>query len=76
MKWATRPRARGSRGARPNEIALQLVARYESRIADAPKGKPFQECYEVKKIRPQVWYLDMYRRVKDELHQMGVEFPF
>ena len=66
----------GMSRAHANEIALQLVAKYESQIADAPHGKPFQECYEVKKIRPQGWYLDMYRRIKDELHQMGVEFPY
>ena len=66
----------GMSRARANEIALQLVAKYESQIADAPHGKPFQECYDVKKIRPQGWYLDMYRRIKDELHQMGLDFPY
>lgn len=64
-----------SRG-QANRIALQLLTKYENQIADAPKGKPFQECYDVRKVRPMPWYLDMYRKVKGELTQLGVEFPY
>ncbi len=28
------------------------------------------------KVRPQGWYLDMYKAVKEELHGLGVEFPY
>ncbi len=59
-----------------NEIANRLLAKYEDKIADAPKGKPFQECYNAKTVQPQTWYLDMFKKVKDEIAGMGVEFPY
>jgi len=49
---------------------------YEDQIANAQKGKPFQECYDVRTARPSPWYLDMYRKVKDEVAAMGVEFLY
>jgi methylamine--corrinoid protein Co-methyltransferase len=52
------------------------LAKYEDQIADAPKGKPFHECYDVRTARPMPWYLDMYRKVKDEIADMGVAFPY
>jgi methylamine--corrinoid protein Co-methyltransferase len=59
-----------------NEIVLKLLEIYESQIADAPKGKPFQECYDPRTARPQPWYLEMYKQVKNELGEMGVEFLY
>jgi methylamine--corrinoid protein Co-methyltransferase len=59
-----------------NEIALKLLERYEDQIADAPKGKPFQECYHARTARPMPWYLDLYKKVKDQVAAMGVEFPY
>ena len=55
---------------------LQLLGKYEEQIPEAPKGKPFQECYDAKTARPHTWYLDMYNRVKDEIAEMGVQFPY
>ena len=66
----------GMTRAQANEIVNQLLAKYEDQIADAPKGKPFQECYDVRTARPSPWYLDMYRKVKDEVAAMGVEFLY
>jgi hypothetical protein len=62
--------------AQANEIANRLLAKYEGHIADAPQGKPFQECYDVRKIQPMPWYIDMFNQVKEELGQMGVQFPY
>jgi hypothetical protein len=59
-----------------NEIVGKLLAMYEDQIAAAPEGRPFQECYEVMQVRPQGWYLDMYKTAKEELHGLGVEFPY
>jgi methylamine--corrinoid protein Co-methyltransferase len=59
-----------------NEIALKLLERYEDQIADAPKGRPFQECYDARTARPMPWYLDLYEKVKDNVAAMGVEFPY
>ncbi len=66
----------GMTRAQGNEIANQLLDKYEDHIADAPKGKPFQECYDVRTARPMPWYLDMYNKMKDEVAAMGIEFPY
>lgn len=62
--------------AQANEIVLKLLAKYEGQIADAPKGKPFQECYDARTARPMPWYLEMYQKVKGELAAMEIEFPY
>ncbi len=64
-----------SRG-QANDITLKMLEKYEDRIADAPKGKPFQECYDVRVSRPMSWYLDMFNKVKDEIAAMGVAFLY
>jgi methylamine--corrinoid protein Co-methyltransferase len=64
------------RRTQANEIVLKLLEKYETQIADAPKGKPFQECYDPRTARPMSWYLDSYRKVRGELAEMGVAFPY
>ncbi len=66
----------GMTRAQANEIALQLLAKYEEHIADAPLGKPFQECYDAHTAQPMPWYVDLYKRTKDELAGMGILFPY
>ena len=66
----------GMKRSQVNEIVLQLLDKYEERIPDAPKGKPFQECYDPRTSRPMPWYLDRYKMVKDELVTMGLDFPY
>ena len=59
-----------------NEIANKLLAKYEDHAADAPMGSEYHECYDTAKAVPTVEHMDMFRRVKDEIAQMGVEFPY
>lgn len=59
-----------------NELANRILAKYEDRAADAPMGCEYHECYDVAKALPTAEHLDMYRRVKDELAEMGIEFPY
>jgi methylamine--corrinoid protein Co-methyltransferase len=66
----------GMTRVKANEIVNKLLAKYENNIADAPKGKSFQECYNVKTVKPESWYLDMFKKVKDEIAEMGVQFPY
>jgi methylamine--corrinoid protein Co-methyltransferase len=66
----------GMKRPKANEIVLRLLNKYEDKIADAPKGKPFQECYDPRTSRPMPWYLDMYEKVKGELATMGIAFPY
>ena len=62
----------GMTRSQANEITNKLLALYEDQIADAPKGKPFQECYDARSARPMPWYLDMFKRVKEQVAAMGV----
>jgi len=59
-----------------NDIALKLLAKYENMADNAPMGKEYQECYDVPTALPTQEHFDMYRRVKDELANMGVTFPY
>ena len=62
--------------AEVNEIALKLLAKYEDQVEDAPLGSPYQECYDPEKAVPTPEHLDMYKRIKDEIAALGVEFPY
>ncbi|MGB3905093.1 MAG: monomethylamine:corrinoid methyltransferase [Anaerolineae bacterium] len=59
-----------------NDLVLKLLAKYEDRIADAPLGSEFRECYDVAKAVPTQEYLDLYARVREDLAGMGFEFPY
>jgi methylamine--corrinoid protein Co-methyltransferase len=59
-----------------NGLLLKILARYEDRIADAPLGSEFQECYDVATSLPRREYLDLYSRVRNELTALGLEFPY
>ncbi|MGD8257561.1 MAG: monomethylamine:corrinoid methyltransferase [Desulfobacterales bacterium] len=59
-----------------NELALKLLAQYEDHAADAPMGSEYQECYDVSKAVPTQEHYDMYRKVKDELAKLGIDFPY
>ncbi|MFQ6076775.1 MAG: monomethylamine:corrinoid methyltransferase, partial [Candidatus Bathyarchaeia archaeon] len=58
------------------EIANELLKKYEDKIKDAPLGKKFQECYNIKSITPTQEYMNLYRNVKKELIDLGIDFPY
>ncbi len=53
-----------------------MLAKYEDNAADAPMGSEYHECYDVAKAVPTQEHYDMFRRVKDEIAEMGIEFLF
>ncbi|WP_455363301.1 monomethylamine:corrinoid methyltransferase [[Eubacterium] cellulosolvens] len=66
----------GIKRAEANELVKRLASKYEHQIAEAPLGKTFQECYDVKRIAPGKEYTELYRTVKKELLDMGVPFAY
>ena len=68
--------AQGLTREQVNEIALKLLSKYEDQAADAPIGAEYHECYDPVKAVPIPEHLDMFRRIKDEIADMGVEFPY
>jgi methylamine--corrinoid protein Co-methyltransferase len=59
-----------------NEIAKAILARYEDKIEaqNPPLGKTFQECNDLKTLKPTKEYLDLYDKVKKELEGLGLAF--
>ena len=66
----------GMTRAQANEIANKILAKYEKHAADAPIGAEYQDCYHVPTALPTQEHLDMYRKVKDDLAKMGIQFPY
>lgn len=57
-----------------NEILDKLVALYEKDYKTAPKGKPFEECYDVLKLVPTQEYLDIYDQAVKLLTDLGLTY--
>lgn len=68
--------ASGIKRADVNELIKKIVSKYEHRISEAPLGKTFQECYDVKKAMPTKEYAELYGAVKQELLDLGVPFAY
>lgn len=56
-----------------NEIVNKLLERYEDDIADAPLGKEFRECYDLRTSKPEQEYLDLYKEVKETVNNLGLD---
>ncbi len=59
-----------------NEIVKYLLSKYESKIPEAPKGKRFQDSFNIETLEPKAEYVDLYEKVKDELKTCGLKFKY
>jgi methylamine--corrinoid protein Co-methyltransferase len=66
----------GIKRAEANELVKKIVSKYERRVPEAPLGKTFQECYDVKKSAPSREHAELYKAVKRELLDLGVPFVY
>jgi methylamine--corrinoid protein Co-methyltransferase len=57
-----------------NLILDNLVAKYEKDYKTAPKGKTFQECYDVVRLTPTQEYLDVYDEAVKVLTDLGLTY--
>ena len=57
-----------------NAIVLQLLDKYEDRLTDPPFGERYQDCYDIASRTPKAEALAVYKRVRTELVEMGLEF--
>jgi len=64
--------AAGMKRTTANEIVKELLKKYENNIKNAPKGKKYQECFDLKTNKPCEEYLKIYNEVKKELEDIGV----
>ena len=64
----------GMETAKVNEILDKLVSLYEKDYKTAPKGKSFEECYDVVKLVPTQEYLDVYDQAVEILTGLGLDY--
>jgi len=55
-----------------NEILEKLISSYEGNYKTAPAGKRFQECYDVKTVKPTEEYLKVYDGAVKKLRDLGL----
>ena len=68
--------AQGMKREEANEIVNKLLAEYEDLIPKDNYGKPYHELYDVKKAVPKEEYMDLYKRVKEKVAKLGVNFLY
>ncbi|MDJ0924182.1 MAG: monomethylamine:corrinoid methyltransferase [Acidimicrobiia bacterium] len=56
------------------EVVQKAVAEYEPELDGKPFGKPFEELYDVARVRPRDEWLGIYDKVKEEVASWGVDF--
>jgi len=64
----------GIKREQANEMVIKILAKYETQINDAPIGKRFDECYDLKTVQPTQEYLDLYERCKEKLSGLGLDY--
>jgi methylamine--corrinoid protein Co-methyltransferase len=57
-----------------NKILKKLLAKYEDKITSAPKGKTYEECWNLKTKQPIQEYKDLYKKIKAEMTELGIKF--
>lgn len=57
-----------------NEILNEILMKYEEKQKQdkISKGKTFQECYDLKNITPSQEYLEIWRKAKKEIQNLGL----
>jgi hypothetical protein len=59
-----------------NEIVGKLLDKYEANIPVDNYGYKIQEVYDMDKIIPRPEYLDHYKRIKEEIRNLGVKYVY
>ncbi len=64
----------GMTRAEGNKILEKLLAKYEDDIPNAPKGKTYEQCWDMKTKQPIPDYKELYKKIKAECADFGVRF--
>ena len=57
-----------------NALVVQLLEKYEGRLADPPLGMLYQDCYDIASRRPAEEALAAYKQARSDLVEMGLQF--
>jgi len=66
----------GMERADVNEIVKQIIRKYENNLSNPPKGKKYQDCFNIKTSEPNREYIALYRKAKKELGDYGLKFKY
>ena len=55
-----------------DELAKKILPKYEEKLGSPDKGQSVDECFDLTTLRPKDHYLELYKRVRDELIDMGM----
>jgi len=59
-----------------NDIVKRCLEKYEPTLGHPPRGKRFQELYDIKQLKPSDEWYSMFEKVKNELTGWGVPFLY
>lgn len=62
----------GMKISKVNDILENLISSYEKNYPKAPAGKRFQDCYDVKTVKPTAEYVKVYDDAKATLEHLGL----
>lgn len=68
--------APGMKRDEANEIVKRLLLKYEGNIDNPPQGKRYQDCYNIKTLKPSRRYVELYEKAKEELTGYGLKFKY
>jgi methylamine--corrinoid protein Co-methyltransferase len=57
-----------------NEILQKLLPKFEEKLVNPDRGKPFRECYDLKTVQPLPEWSNKYDEVRKELEELGIRF--
>jgi methylamine--corrinoid protein Co-methyltransferase len=57
-----------------SRIVASLLDLYEKEIKNAPKGKSFRECYDIRTVKPTDEYVRLWEKAKKRLEDLGLDF--
>ncbi|MBS7655116.1 monomethylamine:corrinoid methyltransferase [Candidatus Bathyarchaeota archaeon] len=63
----------GMKRSEVNELAKILLLKYEKDLNNPPKGKKYQECYDVKTGKPKEEYLKFYKVMEKKIIDLGIQ---
>jgi len=66
----------GMRVSDANEILNKLIPMYEGNLHNPPKGKRFQDCYDVRTLAPSEEHLSVYDDAVRILRDIGLEIRY
>ncbi len=66
--------AAGMETEKVNRLLDELVGMYETQYKEAPKGKTFNECYDLVKLEPTDEYMQVYKEAWGILNKLGLKY--